>query len=102
MRHKRVLAERTGLKNLLSQFYSFGDPERTRLNNRARQLEKQFENDMFSAEVRKWYLGRFISTGYYALVEYTRVNPVPDDFSSRVNGAIHIPTTSLLQITPGS
>jgi 8-oxo-dGTP diphosphatase len=79
---KRVLEERTGLKKIfLKQFYTFGDPERSRLNNRAQKLEKQFEDDEFSAEVRKWFLGRFVSTGYYALVEYTQVNPFPDDFS---------------------
>jgi 8-oxo-dGTP diphosphatase len=82
----RVLEERSGLKKIfLKQFYSFGDPGRSRLNNRARQLEKLFEKDAHSAELRQWFLGRFISTGYYALVEYTKVNPVPDDFSSRCN-----------------
>jgi 8-oxo-dGTP diphosphatase len=80
----RVLEERTGLKKIfLRQFYSFGDPERTRQNNRARQLEKLFDKDEYSAELRRWFLGRFISTGYFALVEYTKVNPVPDDFSAQ-------------------
>jgi 8-oxo-dGTP diphosphatase len=79
---KRVLEERTGLKKIfLKQFYTFGDPERSRLNNRAKQLEKQVENDEFAAELRQWFLGRFVTMGYYALVEYTKVNPVPDDFS---------------------
>lgn len=83
---KRVLEERTGLKKIfLRQFFSFGDPERTRLNNRAHQLEKLFDKDEYSAELRQLFLGRFVSTGYYALVEYTKVNPVPDDFSARCN-----------------
>ncbi len=43
---KRVLLERTGLTDIfLEQFYTFGDPQRTRLNNRAKLLEKQVEND---------------------------------------------------------
>jgi hypothetical protein len=79
---KRVLCERTGLKNIsLKQFYTFSDPERTRLNNRSRQLKKQLDVLGHSAEVREWFLKRFVTTGYYALVEYTKVKPVPDEFS---------------------
>ena len=79
---KRVLEERTGLREIfLRQFYTFGDPERSRLNNRARQLEKQLADDEYSAVVRQWFLGRFLTTGYFALVEFTKVNPIPDDFS---------------------
>jgi 8-oxo-dGTP diphosphatase len=78
----RVLEERTGLKKIfLRQFYSFGDPDRSRQHNRARQLEKLFDKDEDAAALRQWFLGRFVSTGYFALVEYTKVNPVPDDFS---------------------
>jgi ADP-ribose pyrophosphatase YjhB (NUDIX family) len=81
---KRVLEERTGLKKIfLKQFYTFGDPERSRINNRARQLEEQVEVDEYSDEIIQWFLGRFATTGYYALVEYTKVNPVPDYFAIR-------------------
>src|SRR5450631_2738975 len=79
---KRILEERTGLREIfLRQFYTFGDPERSRLNNRARQLEKQFADDEYSAAVREWFLGRFLTTSYYALVEFTKVNPIPDEYS---------------------
>jgi 8-oxo-dGTP diphosphatase len=82
----RVLEERTGMKKIfLRQFYSFGDPDRTRLNDRARQLEDLFKKDAHATELKKWFLSRFISTGYFALVEYTKVNPVPDDFAAGCN-----------------
>jgi len=79
---KRVLKERTGLSGIfLEQFHVFGDPERTRANNRAVQLTRQLENDDLSAEIQDWLLSRFITIGYYALVEFTQVDPQAD-FSS--------------------
>ncbi len=76
---KRVLQQRTGLTDIfLEQFHIFGDPERTRLNNRAAQLDKQLENDEQLTPLKEWVLQRFVSVGYYALVEYTQVNPQPD------------------------
>ncbi|TDQ10286.1 NUDIX hydrolase [Pedobacter metabolipauper] len=94
---KRVLQERTGLTGIfLEQFHVFGDPERTRMNNREKQLVKQLENvenvesvesvenvedDKLSAEIRQWLLGRFVTVGFYALVEYTEVNPKSDFYS---------------------
>jgi len=79
---KRVLKERTGLTGIfLEQFHVFGDPERTRLNNRATLLNRQFEHDELSAEIHTWLLDRFITIGFYALVEYTQVDPRAD-FSS--------------------
>ena len=83
---ERVLEERTGLSKIfLKQFYSFGDPERSKLNNREKHLKNIFEKDQYADEVIKWFLARFISTGYYALVEFTKVNPIADDFSIQCN-----------------
>mgnify|MGYP002777223104 CR=1 FL=1 len=63
----RILRERTGLNDIyLKQFYAFGDPAR----------EKGKKPSDF------WIGKRFISVGYYALVEYSKVNPKPDLFSS--------------------
>jgi 8-oxo-dGTP diphosphatase len=63
----RVLKERTGLDDIyLKQFYAFGDPNR----------EKGKKPSEF------WIGKRFISIGYYALVDYSEVNPQPDIFSS--------------------
>ncbi|MCU0356321.1 MAG: NUDIX domain-containing protein [Cyclobacteriaceae bacterium] len=62
----RILQERTGLTDLyLKQFYVFGDPKR----------EKEKKNSPH------WIGKRFISIGYYALVEFSKVQPHPDVFS---------------------
>ncbi|HEY0741284.1 MAG TPA: NUDIX domain-containing protein [Chryseosolibacter sp.] len=70
----RILQNRTGLNNIyLQQFYTFGDPKRARKNHGAKQ----------PAEVTKksWLMERFITVGYWALVEFSKVNPTPDEFS---------------------
>jgi hypothetical protein len=62
----RVLKERTGLDDIyLKQFYAFGDPGR----------------EKGKPKTSYWFDKRFISIGYYALVEYSKVNPKPDIFS---------------------
>jgi len=79
---KRVLKERTGLTDIfLEQFYIFGDPGRNQSNNRAAQLEKQIVDDAYAKEVREWFLKRFVTVGFYALVEYTMVDPKQDFLS---------------------
>lgn len=78
----RVLSQRTGLNDLfLKQFHVFGDPDRTRANNRADLLKEQIAEDETAAEIREWVLGRFVTVGFYALVEYTKVEPKPDIFT---------------------
>jgi 8-oxo-dGTP diphosphatase len=65
---KRVLKERTGADNIfLEQFATFGDV------NRSEAFFKDYPDDL-------WHKQRFISTSYYALVDYTKVVPVKDDF----------------------
>ncbi|MDU1905023.1 MAG: NUDIX domain-containing protein [Dysgonomonas sp.] len=68
----RVLGGRTGLKKVyLQQFHSFGSKNRTRLSENSDMLtrfgygEKEIENH--------WLMQRFVSIGYYALVEYSKV-----------------------------
>lgn len=68
----RVLRERTGLKDIfLRQFYTFGDPQR----------EKNKYKYEYAAKGEWIKTTRFISVGYYALVEFSKVNPRPDIFS---------------------
>ncbi|MBX2898675.1 MAG: NUDIX hydrolase [Cyclobacteriaceae bacterium] len=63
----RILKERTGLDSIfLKQFYAFGDP--------AREKGKRVKG--------AWIGKRFITIGYYALVEYSQVFPQPDLLSS--------------------
>lgn len=70
----RVLTERTGLKNVfLKQFHVFGKVDRIKLDENKRNLE------MFSIhdpEIEAWYLQRFISLGYYALVKHSEAKTV--------------------------
>lgn len=71
---RRVASERTGLNNIyLEQFYVFGDysrydPEPFRQILRINGTEPAEDH---------WLLQRFISIGYYALVEFTMVQPTP-------------------------
>ena len=71
----RIVSERTGLKDIyLEQFYVFGDHGRS---------DPQPMKDIMNANNIKhddnhWLLQRFISIGYYALVDFTKVVPMPD------------------------
>jgi len=75
----RVLQERTQLTGIfLQQFHLFGDVKRTKQKHAKAMLEKAgVENPE-----EHWMLQRFVTLGYYALVEYEKVNPVPDANSS--------------------
>ena len=65
----RILKDRTGLDDIfLQQFHAFGDPHRDR--------NKELLN--IQAKSGKWLMERFITVGYYALVEYSKVSPQPD------------------------
>lgn len=66
---KRVLNERTGLKNIfLRQFQVFGDINRER-------GKKSFK---LLGNARSWLSDRFITVGYWALVEFSKVTPRAD------------------------
>jgi ADP-ribose pyrophosphatase YjhB (NUDIX family) len=73
----RVLLERTGLDNIfLKQFRVFSEPERSKLNPEV--------NDLIASGVNldlEWFAQRFISVGFYALVDFTKAVPTPDSFS---------------------
>jgi 8-oxo-dGTP diphosphatase len=78
----RLLFFRTGLNDIfLQQFHAFGDPERTRINKRAELLQEQYAKDKHAQEFIKWVLNRFITIGFYALVEFTKVEPKHDIFT---------------------
>jgi hypothetical protein len=66
---RRVLQERTGLENIfLRQFQAFGDPNR----------EKNKRTVTPVGSVKSWITDRFITIGYWALVEFSKVTPRPD------------------------
>jgi 8-oxo-dGTP diphosphatase len=75
---EHVLFNRTGLKKVyLRQFGVFGDPDRSQ-----ERLTKEMMRSMnIGQELGEWLLQRFITIGYYALVEFNKVKPVPDQLS---------------------
>ena len=76
----RILRNRTSLKHLfLQQFFVFGSADRTRQDV----LRKVLAPWGAGRSGDSWLMQRFISIGYYALVEYEKVAPQPDEFSSR-------------------
>src|SRR5438046_473097 len=76
----RILKERTGLdKIFLQQFETFGDPERTRMFD----LKKISAISGITLVKDNWMTARFVSIGYYAIVEYSKVAPTADAFSEK-------------------
>jgi 8-oxo-dGTP diphosphatase len=74
----RVLAERTGLTNIfLEQFSVFGNLHREVKSF----MHKVLEINQLQAPLDCWLFQRFVSIGYYALVDFSKVNPQPDTFS---------------------
>lgn len=74
----RVLENRTGLQNIfLQQFYTFGDPARH---------DHELDLELFKQSGRDpvkehWFLQRFVTVGYYALIEFSKADPRPDTLS---------------------
>ena len=70
----RVLKERTGLEKIfLKQFHVFSDPGRS-----TKKINQQFLKNIGVHLDQSWMFERFISIGYYALVNFTKVKPTPD------------------------
>jgi ADP-ribose pyrophosphatase YjhB (NUDIX family) len=78
----RVLHERTGLTDIfLEQFYTFGDLAR---NYRATEEHRDVNSAMGRSEEEvSWLSKRYITIGYYALVDYSKVVVNPGDISDK-------------------
>lgn len=75
---RRVLFDRTGLKNIfLDQFYVFGDRSR----HDPEPLKKIMSVSGKIPPADHWLLKRFVSIGFYALVDFTKAIPTPDSIS---------------------
>ncbi len=71
----RIVSERTGLENIfLEQFYIFGDYQRFD----PEPLRVILVANGIAPPADHWLLQRFISVGYYALVEFTKVITTPE------------------------
>lgn len=74
---KRTLKERTGLDDIfLKQFKVFSDPERSKGNSEVAAMLKEVNHPDW-----QFFDNRFISVGFYALVDFSMVDPKPDLFS---------------------
>jgi len=71
----RILKERTGLKEIFLQFLNvFGDPGRTNTDT----WPLLIGSFNLKAAKDNWLLKRFVSLGYYALVDFNEVRPMID------------------------
>jgi 8-oxo-dGTP diphosphatase len=77
---RRALAERTGLHDIyLEQYYMFGDRSR----HDPAPLRAILTQNGTAPPEDHWLLRRFVSVGYYALVDFTQAVPSPDSLSDR-------------------
>ena len=75
---QRVLRERTSLTDIyLEQFRVFGDAGRATIDT----MKKFLENNDLDVADFSWLLKRYVSVGYYALVDFSVIKPVTDRFS---------------------
>ncbi len=76
---KRILEERTGINNIyLEQYHVFGDVPRTNQKDIDRILalnQTQFDTWGMDNQFMQWLTQRFVSIGYYALVNINKVVP---------------------------
>lgn len=79
---KRILEDRTGFKDIyLQEFKVFGKADQKRKLFLDRLIatnyagDKAFFTNTYNADAYAWFTKRFISIGYYALVDMKRVTP---------------------------
>jgi 8-oxo-dGTP diphosphatase len=85
----RILLERTGLKDIyLEQFRVFGQPDRINrelfieISTLKEEIMKEFA---FNENALDWLTKRFVSIGYYALVDINKVNPQKSAFDESIS-----------------
>ncbi len=84
----RILKQRTGLSSIfLKQFYTFSDPGRNRpkYSHETEIIKQILQNaDLVNGDRdMDWFTKRFITTGYFALVNMQKTTPSPDFLSDR-------------------
>jgi 8-oxo-dGTP diphosphatase len=73
----RILSDITGLKDVfLQQYYTFGESDRMKQNKSL--LKSSW---LYKEAKGSWLDQRTISIGYYALLEFSKAIPKPDEFS---------------------
>lgn len=75
---KRILKERTAVDDIfMQQFHVFSQPDRS-----TKKINKQFLKNVGVELEESWMFDRFITVGYTALVDFTKVQPLADSFST--------------------
>ncbi|UZR96505.1 NUDIX hydrolase [Chondrinema litorale] len=86
---QRILEERTGIKEVfLDQFRVFGEAQRTNSTFFKKMLDLNQEKlgeVFFEKEDYDWITKRFVSIGYYALVDINKVNPRTTELDHSIN-----------------
>lgn len=85
----RIVKERTGITNIYLEHYKiFGDAGRRNkvlFEQLLEQNREKFDGEEFSKEDFEWLSSRFISLGYYALVDINKVTPLKSDLDESIN-----------------
>lgn len=77
----RILRERTGLKEIyLQQFHVFGSKKR----NKQKFFKDFYKEQGIDLPENSWILQRFLTIGFYALVEFDKVRPLADELSAQI------------------
>lgn len=78
---KRGLLERTGLQDVyLEQFHTFGSVDRFK----PEVMKRIFEANNHPIDWDHWLLDRFLSIGYYAMIDHEKVTLQPDAISDSI------------------
>ncbi len=81
---KQILKERTSLQNIfLEQFRVFGASQRT--NETVVEILKNQEHLPQILENKNWFTKRFVSIGFYALVDINKIEPKTGEFDEAVD-----------------
>lgn len=84
----RILEERTGIRDIyLEQFRVFGEPKRVNnivFDELNRVKEEMIAKGIFDMQSLNWLSKRFVSIGYYALVDINKVTPQKTDLDSSI------------------
>lgn len=76
----RLVCERTNLKDLfLEQFHTFGRKDRNKDDMHHRVVQKH----NLDVDENHWIHQRFVTIGYYALIDYTLSETIPDGFNAQ-------------------
>lgn len=85
---KRILLERTGLNDIyLNQFEVFGKANRKRKEFIDKLIEANsaaYDKDIKNSDKYLWFTNRFISIGYYALVDIQKIHPKKSEIDASI------------------